>query len=118
MRQKRYHIIVDLQDVAVKKIEDLYGLRIFLTAFPEKIGMHILKGPVLAHGIAENPGISGFVIIDYSHISVHTFAAYHEALIDVFSCKPYDKETVIAEVLRYFAVDLTKAKIKEVSWGE
>lgn len=117
MRQKRYHFIIDLTDVNKEILTDEGGLEKFLKDLPGIINMHVLKGPYLATGIPENPGISGFVIIDFSHISVHTFTEYNEALVDIFSCKPFDKDAAVNAVLQYFKVDDTKARVKEVFWG-
>lgn len=117
MIQKRFHIILDLTNVSSKKLTDQEGLSQFLTTLPGQISMHVLKGPIIAEGIPENPGLSGFVIIDYSHISVHTFTANNEALIDIFSCKPFEKEDAISSVLKYFNVPRENARINEVFWG-
>jgi len=117
MQQKRYHLIVDLEHVPDNEMTNVEGLRGFLKDFPPKIGMSVLKGPEIAEGIPENPGLSGFVIIDYSHISVHTFSKYGEALVDVFSCKPFDKEKTVDIVLEYFKVSRDNARVKEVFWG-
>ncbi|HUD44887.1 MAG TPA: S-adenosylmethionine decarboxylase [Patescibacteria group bacterium] len=115
---KRYHVIVDVAGVGNKKVlHDKQHLYDFLTTLPAKIGMHILYGPVVVDGIAENPGLSGFVIIDYSHISIHTFSNGGEALVDVFSCKPYDKETLVKDVIEFLNVQESKSSIKVVSWG-
>ena len=117
MQQKRYHLIVDLEHVPDDVMTDVEGLRGFLKEFPPKIGMSVLHGPEVVEGIPENPGLSGFVIIDYSHISVHTFSKFGEALADVFSCKPFDKETTVNVVLEYFKVGRKDARVKEVFWG-
>jgi S-adenosylmethionine decarboxylase len=117
MQQKRYHIIIDISHVDNEVLSDEQGLEQFLRGFPEAIGMHVLKGPMVAVGVPENPGITGVVIIDYSHISVHTFTEYGDALVDVFSCKPFDQESAVQAVLGYFKAPRENARIKEVYWG-
>lgn len=117
MLTKRYHILVDVQNTSNKIIQDEKGLKNFLEQFPAKINMSVLKGPVIASGIPENPGLSGFVIIDYSHISIHTFSKNNEALVDIFSCKPYSQGNVVNIVLDYFKVAKSDARIQEVSWA-
>lgn len=115
---KRYHVVVDVTNVGNKRIlSDKEHLKEFLSIFPGKIGMHILYGPVVVEGIPENPGLSGFVIIDYSHISIHTFSEGSEALVDIFSCKPYDKDEVIKDVVAFLQVSRENSRIKEVCWG-
>lgn len=117
MKTKRYHIIVDIENAPEQIVKDKKGLKKFLTDFPPKIGMSTIYGPVVVDGVPEDPGISGFVVIDYSHISVHTFTPNNDALVDIFSCKPYDKKIVIAEVLKYFKVSKSQTRIKQVWWG-
>lgn len=79
--------------------------------------MSILAGPYSAVGIPENPGVSAFVIIDYSHISIHTFTKYNEALIDIFSCKAYSRNIVMDYCIEYFGANAKLSRIKEVWWG-
>lgn len=112
----RYHIIIDLKNVPQKVLTNKGGLKEFLRELPEKIEMNILAGPTVVAGIPQNPGLSGFVLIDYSHISVHTFNQYAQALVDIFSCKPYDQNLAREEVLKYFQVEPGEAKIQQISW--
>lgn len=116
MKTGRYHIIIDLQNIPDDKANDSNGLREFLNNFPAKIGMSVLNGPHVVKGIPENPGLTGVVLIDFSHISVHTFTKHNEALVDIFSCKPYAKEVALGEVLNYFQVSESSGRIQEVNW--
>lgn len=116
MQSARYHIVLDLQEVSTEKVNDAVGLEGFLKKLPGLIGMSILHGPVIKEGIPENPGITGFVVIDYSHISVHTFSKYNEALIDIFSCKPYDQEFAMKVTLEYFGSSAKAARTQVVNW--
>lgn len=117
MKQKRWQIILDVFDVQDRHLTSVVGLKKFLVHLTHTIGMNVLKGPIVAKGIPENPGLSGIVIIDFSHISVHTFTDTHEALVDIFSCKPYNQKRAIAEAVSYFHVTDHDIKIKIVSWG-
>ena len=117
MRTKRYHNIFDLENCN-DNISNRDVMRDFLEAVAESVDMKILEGPIVAEGVASNPGISALVIIDFSHISIHTFQKSNEALIDVFSCKEYNKERVLEVCKKYFASPETKVRQKEVWWGE
>ena len=117
MQTKRYHIIIDLTGISKEVANDTNGLTNFLKEFPLVIGMHVLKGPEVTEGIPENPGLSGFVIIDYSHISIHTFTKSNEALVDIFSCKPYEQEDAVKATLDYFKVNRDQVKIQVVGWA-
>ena len=117
MKTKRYHIIIDVGNIEQSILNDRESLAKFLMKLPEVIGMHVLKGPVIEAGIPQNPGLSGFVIIDYSHISIHTFTLHGEALVDIFSCKPYQQEVATRAVLDYFKISSSQANIQQVSWS-
>lgn len=113
----RFHIIIDVSGVEKEILNDEQGLKDFLVKLVKDIDMEVLYGPVVVSGIPENPGLSGFVIIDYSHISIHTFTANDEALVDIFSCKPYSQDKATEATLKYFKISKSNAKIQEVNWG-
>ena len=74
-----------------------------LIEIPELIGMSILLGPYIAGGIPENPGITGILVIDFSHIAIHTFNETQIVSIDIYSCKPFSDKPI----LEYFNKELT-----------
>lgn len=117
MKTPRYHLITDISEAEIAILNDAEGLARFLETLPGLIDMHILYGPVVKEGIPENPGLSGFVIIDYSHISIHTFTKHREALVDVFSCKPFEQEAAIQAICEYFKVSRDQVRERAVYWG-
>ncbi|MBS7652748.1 MAG: S-adenosylmethionine decarboxylase [Candidatus Bathyarchaeia archaeon] len=66
-----------------------------LSELPSEIGMKVLSGPYIVEGNPENPGWTGVVIIDKSHIAIHTFDYNGLISIDVYSCKPFDGDAVL-----------------------
>jgi len=116
MVTKRFHNIFDLENCN-ERIGNRDDLRKFVEKVAESVGMKILEGPIVAQGVEINPGFSALAIIDYSHISVHTFTKYQEALIDIFSCKEYDRERVLNVCKEFFCSPETKIRQKEVWWG-
>lgn len=118
MQTGRYHHIFDLSGAQPTAVSDTAHIETFIAEMATAIGMHILHGPVVIHGVEENPGVTGFAIVDFSHISVHTFTDNRaDVLIDIFSCKPYDKEVALAVCLKYFGDTATDVRHKEVFWG-
>ena len=65
-----------------------------LRELPSRICMKILAGPVVVAGHPINPGWTGFVVIDKSHIAIHTFTEGNRISIDVYSCQPFDAREV------------------------
>jgi S-adenosylmethionine decarboxylase len=92
-------------------------LKVFLAELASCVEMHILAGPLIAEGHPDNPGMTGFVVVDYSHISIHTFTAHDEALIDIFSCKPYNKDAVRGLLRARCSTEASVIREQEVHWG-
>ena len=63
----------------------------------------------------EDWGISGFVMIAESHISIHTFPDRQYVNIDIFSCKDFDDKRAIDKIVETF--DLEKIKVWIVDRG-
>ncbi len=102
---KRFHIILDAYNCNPAVLDDSAKVKLALETLVGLCEMKILHGPVVLEGVPENPGITGFVVIDFSHISIHTFTATKEMCVDVFSCKPYDYEKVKSYVKQTFELD-------------
>jgi len=79
-------------DGVVSRMPSESDVRSLLSEMPAAIGMHVLDGPHVVKGDAHNPGWTGFVIIDTSHISMHTFDEGMKVSMDAFSCRPFDKD--------------------------
>lgn len=115
MNINRYHIICDVDGVGAENMTKDF-VKKFLLELPPLIKMNILAGPFIVKGVPENPGITGIVIIDKSHIAVHTFTLVNKVMIDIFSCEPFDRGIVA----KYLAEILNKPEgnleVKTVSW--
>lgn len=116
MHTARYHIIVDIESANIN-IRNEDKVREFLVGMASAVEMHILCGPYIASGHPDNPGLTGFAVVDFSHISVHTFTKFNEVLIDVFSCKSYDQVRMVALCVATFGGHASQIKKQIVSWG-
>ena len=86
------HLIIDGygSDAEILQSEDfVYRL---LDRYPAEIGMTKISSPVVVMYTGDDWGISGFVMIAESHISIHTFVERCFVNIDVFSCKDFDAD--------------------------
>ncbi|MBS7631185.1 S-adenosylmethionine decarboxylase [Candidatus Bathyarchaeota archaeon] len=86
------HLIID--GVVSNRVEEK-DLEKVLSELPAIIDMRTLAGPLTVRGLPENPGVTGFVIVDKSHIAIHTFDEGNKISIDVFSCKTFKEREVI-----------------------
>ncbi len=89
------HLMLDLSECDQRRIGDLDFIFQFLSTLPDKIGMVKITQPyVFPYGglVPEDRGVTGFVVIAESHLSVHTFVEKGYAFVDLFSCKPFDTD--------------------------
>ena len=106
------HLVVDGYATDRKKLSDVDLVRNFLDEYPEMLGMTKMIPPQVFTYSGETSadwGVSGFVLIAESHISVHTFPDRGYVNIDVFSCKDFDAEASRREIKATFG--LSDAKI-------
>jgi len=91
-------LAVDLYKCDVERLQNKVFLKDFLEGFPEKIGMRpISKAFLLEHNPKnkDESGISGFIIIAESHITIHTYPLKQLAKIDIVSCKAFDQKNAV-----------------------
>ena len=90
-------------------VEHLYNL---LMEFPAHIGMrrvgfpHIIK--ITEQGIR---GLSGFVFIMESHISIHTYEERGFVTVDVYSCKSFEEQKTVKYIISAFDIQAFESNI-------
>ncbi len=116
LKGRRFHIIVDAYNCNEQILDDRQNLETVLRDLVNLCAMKILYGPIILEGVPINPGLTGFCILDFSHISIHTFTKEKEICIDVFSCKKYDYEKVKKYVMDKFNLAEQFVKYIEVKY--
>jgi len=100
------HLIVDGYEANVQRLEDLGLIYSFLEDLPNQLRMQIISPPYLVRyngdQVPDDWGISAFVLIAESHISIHTFPAKAYFNMDVFACKKFDTDLVRDIISRTF----------------
>jgi S-adenosylmethionine decarboxylase len=110
------HLVIDGYGGDVDKMWDQELVRDFLTNYPSQLGMTRITEPrVLEYNgpQAEDAGVSGFVIIAESHISIHTFPYRKYVNIDIFSCKSFDNHRALVDAKKLFALEDVKTWLLE-----
>ena len=108
------HLIVDGYGGDVEVMEDPDALFRFLDEYPDAIGMTKITLPQVytyAGRKPEDNGLSGFVLIAESHISVHTFPRRKYINIDVFSCMEFDADKALNELRTTFSLETVRSWI-------
>src|SRR5262245_17440871 len=93
------HLVFDGFGGPRERLENLTSLHGLLDGLPDRIRMTKIMPPyVFRHGLPDDPagGLSGFVLIAESHISLHTFPGRGYVNADVFSCKTFDVQDALA----------------------
>ena len=99
------HLVIDGYGGNVDKMWDQDLIRGFLDQFPAKLSMTPITEQKVLEYVGEKPddvGVSGFVIIAESHISIHTFPIREYVNVDIFSCKGFDDLQALEEVKLLF----------------
>ncbi|MBS3102390.1 adenosylmethionine decarboxylase [Candidatus Woesearchaeota archaeon] len=93
MREFGQHLTIDAANCNRKKLADQSLVYDILNKLPAKLGMTKMSLPHVVKWLdpgATIEGISGFVMIAESHVSLHTFPEKDYVFIDIFSCKGFD----------------------------
>ena len=101
------HLTLDLYNCDAKTMDSQELVFKVLDELPGHIGMHKITAPQLMpyagkEDSFDKGGISAFVLIAESHITIHTFNEQRHAFIDIFSCKNFDVEKAVAYLTAVF----------------
>jgi S-adenosylmethionine decarboxylase len=99
------HVIIDGYGGDPDQLADENVVRVILDQVPEMMGMTKITQPYVLRYTGSKPedwGVSGFVMIAESHISMHTFPERKLIWADVFSCKDFDAQPVLDAIKRRF----------------
>jgi S-adenosylmethionine decarboxylase len=102
------HLMLELYNCDRELLSNEPLIRRVLDEYPGRVDMEKVS-PVHLYDIeTSNPldaGLSGFVVIAQSHISLHAWPEYGEVDIDICSCKEFSQEDAIA-----FAKEMFKSE--------
>jgi S-adenosylmethionine decarboxylase len=85
------HLTLDGYGGSREKLADYAHVLTCLRDLPERLGMHKIAEPLVVelgeHSDKDPGGVSGFVMIAESHISIHTFPLRGFVSADVYTCQ-------------------------------
>jgi len=100
MKKSGKHLIVNIY--SCERMPNHSELYKFLEKLVKLVKMNALTKPYIVEGATYNPGITGFVIIETSHISIHTFEATKFIALDLYSCMPFKHKVILKEIEKEF----------------
>lgn len=93
------HLILDGSGSDPQKLQDTKLIQDILHTLSDKLRMKKITEPTIARWTNEQTGewgVSSYVMIAESHISIHTKPNKGTFGVDVFSCKSFDHGQVVA----------------------
>ncbi len=105
------HLTLDMYGCDVQRLTDSKFIYNLLSELPGIVGMTRISEPQI-HSFNGNPtgnkdsfdqgGVSAFVLIAESHITIHTFVAQRSAFVDIFSCKSFNMKKAENHLMKAF----------------
>jgi len=95
MREFGQHLTIDASECKQERLTDQSLVYDILNKLPDRLEMTKMTLPQVVKWMdpgATMEGVSGFVMIAESHISIHTFPEKNYVFMDIFSCKNFDIE--------------------------
>ena len=115
------HLIIDGFNCSEEKLNDKELVKNILLELPKIMGMKIISDPVVVDHKAEKKeesGITGFVLIAESHISIHTYPAKKYVTIDVFSCKEFNTDKAVEYMKDAFEMEKVEKEFMKRGFDE
>lgn len=110
------HLMLDLNECNVDKLNNYKLIFDLLNTIPEKIGMTKITQPYVfpySGLVPEDEGITGIVIVAESHCSIHCFPQKEYVFIDIFSCKFFDLDNI-----KQYLIDVFESKTYKIHFVE
>ena len=107
-RTKDYglQLLADGYGADSRKLADVGLLYKTLNLLPDIIGMTKIGFPqIVQFTKAPIAGISGFIFIIESHISIHTYCKQRFISIDIYSCKEFDPEKALQFLKKSYSIN-------------
>ena len=111
------HLMLEGYNCNKKMLGDEKLVYKILDKLPEILGMRKLMEPYVLlakpNGKRDPGGWSGFVMIQESHLSIHTFIKRRFITADIYSCKQFDPQIGINYLKRAFKTDDIEFHVEE-----
>lgn len=106
------HILAEFYDCSPSVLNDPQVIEQYMNAAADASGATIVQS--VFHHFSPH-GVSGVVVVQESHLAVHTWPEYGYAAVDYFSCGPVDVDAAFRLLEKSFGAERVVAK--EISRG-
>ena len=111
------HLMLDAYDCDIAKLRDANVIYEVLDKLPTLVGMTKMTKPYIVFTEGNDKkdpgGWSGFVLIEESHVSIHTFVRRKFFTFDLYSCKEFDTEKAIDYLKKTFNTNDVEYSIEQ-----
>jgi S-adenosylmethionine decarboxylase len=110
------HLMFDATNCDVKVLDDANLLYELLDKLPKTLKMRAMIKPYIVRTPGNNKhdpgGWSGFVLIEESHISFHTFVKRRFVTLDIYTCKDFDTTLAIKTLKDFFKTKTVETSVE------
>lgn len=98
-----YHLILDCRGGKISSVTDPKNIERFVIELVDEIDMKRFGDPTIVHFGSEHlTGYSLMQLIETSSITGHFVDQNGDLYLDIFSCKPFNPDTAIGVVKKFF----------------
>jgi S-adenosylmethionine decarboxylase len=108
------HLLLDAYGIEEKKLKNRQAILKLLRGLPKKFKMRPLGNAVVkkvASDLYSNWGLSGFVMLYESHVSLHTWPDEGYLAMDIYSCKDFNHKGMIKFLKKFWNAKKIKTKV-------
>lgn len=105
-----FHSIWDIHFCDKEQIEYVETIKLILN---EVVDLLQLGKVAESYKQFEPVGVTGFILLEESHISIHTWPEHNYAAIDIFSCRAFNEEAINAYLQQCFKTNHIVSKVIE-----
>lgn len=103
-----YHTIWDVYGCDPEKVSWVEPVRTLLHGIVDKVQLGCVTE---SYKQFEPVGVTGFILLEESHISIHTWPEHNYAAIDIFSCKNFDVTAIDTFIKEYLETELLSTRM-------
>lgn len=99
------HLILDIRNCNKDKLKDQEGIKNLFIETCNEIEMKVILGPEsmkYSGAVPEDWGVTCFLVLAESHMSMHSFVEREFVTLDLYSCKYFNHEKVIKKCVEFF----------------
>jgi S-adenosylmethionine decarboxylase len=114
------HLLLEASGIKSEYLASKDLIHSFIDHLPTMIGMTKITETKTFEYSGKRPedwGVTSFVVIAESHISIHTFPDKNFMAFDIFSCNDFDHFLVLDIICKIFEIDPTDIKWQVIERG-